>query len=123
MDIDYISFLPSDDINLSHVAELFKALGDETRIRILWSLVDGEMCVNELAEQIAMTKSAVSHQLRELRMTNLVKNRRDGKQIYYSLKNKRIERFLHSVVEFTHSMYLKRECSARTNNIPYIHSG
>lgn len=111
MGINYISFLSPDHIGLSHVAELFKALGDETRIRILWSLMDGEMCVNELADHIMMTKSAVSHQLRELRMVNLVKNRRDGKQIYYSLKNNHTERFLYNINEYANSRAVNKEHS------------
>lgn len=67
------------------LAELFKTFGDPTRIRILYVLSQGELCVNDLADILNMTPSAISHQLRLLKQTRLVKSRRDGKQIYYSL--------------------------------------
>ncbi|MDO4281906.1 MAG: metalloregulator ArsR/SmtB family transcription factor [Peptococcaceae bacterium] len=70
---------------LERLAELFKALGDPTRVRILWALSMHEMCVCELAEALDMTQSAVSHQLRLLRTAKLISNRREGRSIYYSL--------------------------------------
>ena len=67
------------------LAELFKTFGDPTRIRILYVLSRGEVCVNDLAETLNMTASAISHQLRLLKQNRLVKSRRDGKMICYSL--------------------------------------
>lgn len=70
---------------LYDLAELFKVFGDSTRIRILYVLFESEMCVCDIAEVLGMTASAISHQLRVLKQFRLVKSRRDGKTIYYSL--------------------------------------
>jgi ArsR family transcriptional regulator len=70
---------------LYDLAELFKVFGDSTRIRILFVLFESEMCVCDLAEALGMTQSAISHQLRILKQARLVTNRREGKQIIYSL--------------------------------------
>ena len=70
---------------LYDVAELFKVFGDSTRIKILFVLFEQEMCVCDLAESLSMTDSAVSHQLKILKQAHLVKARRDGKQMFYSL--------------------------------------
>lgn len=72
---------------LPMLAGIFKILGDETRIRLLWILMNGEKCVVDLAKAIGMSESAVSHQLKELRLAGLVSSKRDGKRVYYSLKN------------------------------------
>jgi len=74
-----------DEESLYDLAELFKVFGDTTRIRILYVLFEAEMCVCDIAEMLAMTPSAISHQLRLLKQFRLVKSRRDGKTIYYSL--------------------------------------
>ncbi|MCH5153334.1 MAG: helix-turn-helix transcriptional regulator [Clostridiales bacterium] len=74
-----------DENALYDVAELFKIFGDSTRIRILSALAQAEMCVCDIGVVLNMTKSAVSHQLRILRQAKLVKNRRSGKEIFYSL--------------------------------------
>ena len=71
--------------NLYDLAELFKVFGDTTRIRILYVLFEAEMCVCDIAEILNMTQSAISHQLKVLKQAKLVRNRREGKQIYYSL--------------------------------------
>ncbi|WP_379967643.1 ArsR/SmtB family transcription factor [Ectobacillus sp. sgz5001026] len=76
--------MPSDTDQRA-VAELFKVLGDYTRMRILTALMADEMCVCDLACMLSMTQSAISHQLRVLKQAKLVKNRRDGKVVYYSL--------------------------------------
>ena len=78
----------------SDLADLFKVFGDSSRIRILYSLLDDEHCVQELADELAMTQSAVSHQLKILRMNKLVKSRRDGRQIYYSLADDHVSTIL-----------------------------
>ena len=70
---------------LYDLAELFKIFGDSTRIRILYALFEEEMCVCDIAQLLNMTQSAISHQLRLLKQSKLVKNRRDGKIVYYSL--------------------------------------
>ena len=74
-----------DEEKLYDLAELFKAFSDSNRIRILYTLYSSEMCVCDLAEILGMTQSAISHQLKILKQAKLVKNRRDGKQIFYSL--------------------------------------
>ena len=68
-----------------NLADLYKVFGDSTRIKILWALVIQELCVCDLAVLLNLTKSAISHQLRVLRQANLVKPRRDGKEVFYSL--------------------------------------
>ena len=66
------------DEEIADVSDLFRVLGDSTRIKILWALDNNELCVCDIAALIGMTKSAVSHQLRVLKDNNLVKNRREG---------------------------------------------
>jgi DNA-binding transcriptional ArsR family regulator len=73
------------DATARDLAELFKALGDPTRVRILSALAGAEVCVGDLADALAMSQSAVSHQLRYLRETSLVATRRDGKHVFYRL--------------------------------------
>ena len=82
--------MPQDE-KLFDLAEFFKVFGDSTRIRILWALEDREMCVCDIAYLLNMTQSAISHQLRSLKQVNLVKNRREGKVVYYSLKDEHIK--------------------------------
>ncbi len=74
-----------EETTMYDLAELFKNFSDSTRIRILFALFEEEVCVCDLAEALSMTQSAVSHQLRILKQSKLVKSRRDGKCIYYSL--------------------------------------
>ena len=69
----------------THLADLFSALSDPTRLRIISILLDSEMNVGDLASQLAMTESAVSHQLRGLRQLRLVRSRKDGRQVFYAL--------------------------------------
>ena len=76
--------LPDED-ELYDLAELFKVFGDSTRIRILFVLFEAEVCVCDLAQVLNMTQSAISHQLKILKQNHLVKNRREGKSIFYSL--------------------------------------
>ncbi len=72
------------------LSDFFKVLGDSTRMKIIWALDESEMCVCDIAVLLNMTKSAISHQLRALRNADLVKFRRDGKEVFYSLKDKHI---------------------------------
>ena len=84
-----------DNSNIwSDLADLFKVFGDSSRIRILYKLLEDEYCVQDLADTLSMTQSAVSHQLKVLKMNKLVKNRRDGKQIYYSLADDHVSTML-----------------------------
>ena len=76
--------MPDED-ELYDLAELFKVVGDSTRIRILFVLFEAEVCVCDLAEALGMTQSAVSHQLKILKQSKLVKSRREGKSVFYSL--------------------------------------
>ena len=74
-----------DEEMLYDLAELFRIFADSTRIKILYVLFEAEMCVCDIAQVLGMTQSAISHQLRVLKQAKLVKFRRDGKTIYYSL--------------------------------------
>ena len=74
-----------EETELYDLTELFKVFGDSTRIRILFVLFEAEVCVCDLAKVLNMTQSAISHQLRILKQNKLVKNRREGKSIFYSL--------------------------------------
>ena len=84
---------------IQSLAELYKVFGDETRIKILCALFQAESCVCGLAEAIGMTQSAVSHQLRILKQMKLVKNRREGKTVYYSLADAHIQSILNQGME------------------------
>ena len=74
-----------DEEQLLELSELFKVFGDSTRVKILWALDTHEMCTCDIAFALNMTQSAISHQLRVLKQAKLVKNRREGKIVYYSL--------------------------------------
>ena len=76
------------------VADYFKVFGDSTRIRLLHLLLEKEMCVGDIADRLEMTQSAVSHQLRVLRQSELVKYRKEGKTVYYSLDDSHVENVL-----------------------------
>ena len=89
----------SDADLLFDVAELFKIFGDSTRIRILSALLEEELCVCDICSLLSMTKSAVSHQLRILRQTKLVKNRRSGKEVYYSLADDHVASIINLALE------------------------
>ena len=73
------------ETELYDLAELFKVFGDSTRIRILFVLFEAEVCVCDLAQALNMTQSAISHQLKILKQSKLVKSRREGKSVFYSL--------------------------------------
>lgn len=79
-----------DDNQLALLADLYKVFGDSTRIRILYVLSKQEMCVQDIADTLEMTQSAISHQLRVLKQNFLVKNRREGKTIYYALDDEHV---------------------------------
>lgn len=81
--------MPQEE-QLYDLAELFKVFGDSTRVKILWALDSSELCVCDLAALLGMTTSAVSHQLRVLKQARLVRFRKEGKVIYYSLDDEHV---------------------------------
>lgn len=90
--------LPADE-TLYDLAELFKIFGDSTRVKILYALLEGELCVCDIAKLMEVTQSAVSHQLRVLKGSKLVKFRREGKTVYYSLADEHVIRILSQGME------------------------
>jgi ArsR family transcriptional regulator len=90
---------PANIETLYNLSELFKVFGDSTRIRILYALLSGEKCVYHISQFLDMGQSAISHQLRILRAAGLVRPRRDGKTVYYSLDDKHIEQILDAGLE------------------------
>lgn len=92
--VETVSKQMPDDEKLYDLADFFKMFGDSTRIKILWALDKTEMCVCDLAVLLNMTKSAVSHQLKTLRQEKLVKYRREGKNVLYSLLDQHVKDIL-----------------------------
>lgn len=90
--------LPPDEL-LYDLAELFKMFGDSTRVKILYALLESELCVCDLAKLMDVTQSAVSHQLRVLKSGKLVKCRREGKTMFYSLADEHVVRILSQGME------------------------
>ena len=84
---------------IGSLAQIFKALADETRLRILWALEENEMCVCDLAATLGLTESAVSHQLRLLRNLQLVCNRRNGVVLYYRLTDNHVSQLINITLE------------------------
>lgn len=78
------------DVDLSAASDIFRVLGDPTRMKIMWALMQTELCVCDLAAALGMTKSAISHQLGTLKAANMVKARRDGKNVFYSLDDQHV---------------------------------
>ena len=85
--------LPEEEV-LYDLGDFFKILGDSTRIKILSALFQSEMCVCDIAALLGMTQSAISHQLRVLKQGRLVKHRKDGKVVYYSLDDDHIKHII-----------------------------
>lgn len=85
--------MPDEEL-LYDLADLFKTFGDTTRIKILYALMEHELCVADLAEAIGATQSAVSHQLRTLKQSRLVRAKRDGKNVMYSLSDDHVHSML-----------------------------
>lgn len=90
--------MPDED-SIQELANFFKVFGDATRIKILCVLLQSELCVCDLAEVVGMTQSAVSHQLRVLKQMKLVKSRREGKTVFYSLEDGHIQSILNQGME------------------------
>jgi ArsR family transcriptional regulator len=90
---NYSSFIMLlKDHTSNHLADLFSALSDPTRLRIISLLIEGERNVGELAAQLEMTESAISHQLRGLRQLRIVRSRKEGRQVYYALDDDHVAR-------------------------------
>ena len=92
--IESVEKIMPDEELLYDLAELYKVFGDSTRIKILFALYESEMCVCDIAALLNMTQSAISHQLRVLKQSKLVKFRRDGKEVYYALDDEHIFKIL-----------------------------
>lgn len=90
--------MPAEE-DLYDLAELFKIFGDSTRIRILYALFESELCVQDISELLHMTQSAISHQLRVLKQSRLVKYRRQGKCILYSLADGHVRTIINQGLE------------------------
>ena len=90
--------MPDED-QLYDLAEVFKVFGDSTRIKILYVLFEAELCVCDIAQLLNMTQSAISHQLRILKQNRLVKNRRDGKSVFYSLADSHVKTIISQGME------------------------
>lgn len=90
--------LPGED-TLYDLTELFRIFADSTRVRILYVLFESEMCVCDIAALLGMTQSAISHQLRALKNARLVKSRRDGKTVFYSLADEHVKTILDQGIE------------------------
>ena len=90
--------MPGED-TLYDLTELFRTFGDSTRIRILYVLFEAEMCVCDIAALLGMTQSAISHQLKALKIARLVKSRRDGKTVFYSLADDHVKTIIDQGLE------------------------
>ncbi len=90
--------MPDEEV-LYDLAELFKIFGDSTRIKILYVLFESEMCVCDIAQLLNMTQSAISHQLRALKQSKLVKYRREGKTVFYSLADGHVRTIINQGIE------------------------
>jgi len=88
------------------LAETFKALGDPTRVQIVWALTHGELCVTDIANLLSVSASAISHHLRTLRNLRLVKIRRDHRTLFYSLDDEHIEHLLEEGMEHVEDLIL-----------------
>lgn len=90
--------MPPDEI-LYDLAELFKIFGDSTRIKILYALFESELCVCDIAQLLGLTQTAVSHQLRVLKTNKLVRFRKEGKNVFYSLSDDHVRRIINQGME------------------------
>ena len=97
--VEQVNQIMPDEEILYDLAELFKIFGDSTRIKILYVLFEAEMCVCDIAQLLGMTQSAISHQLRALKQSKLVKYRREGKTVFYSLADGHVRTILDQGIE------------------------
>ena len=97
--LDEVHQVIPDDELLCDLADLFKIFADSTRIKILYGLFESEMCVCDIAQLLNMTQSAISHQLRSLKQSKLVKYRREGKTVFYSLADAHVRTIINQGLE------------------------
>lgn len=97
--VERVNQVMPEEEQLFDLAELFKIFGDSTRIRILYVLFESEMCVCDIAQLLGMTQSAISHQLQVLKKSKLVKYRREGKTVFYSLADSHVRTILNQGME------------------------
>ena len=90
--------MPEDDL-FNKLAEFFKILGDTTRAKILFALDQNEMCVCDIANVLGMSKSSISHQLGTLRRMNIVKCRKQGKEVYYTIDDDHVQKLFELGIE------------------------
>lgn len=95
---DTLSKMPEDDL-FNKLAEFFKILGDTTRAKILFALDQNEMCVCDIANVLGMSKSSISHQLGTLRRMNIVKCRKQGKEVYYTIDDDHVQKLFELGIE------------------------
>ncbi len=100
------SEMPARDV-VTRLADLFKVLGDPTRVRILWALSSAELCVCDISALLNMSQSAISHQLRILKQANLVRNRREGRVVYYALDDEHVEQVFQQGLDHVNHMHPK----------------
>ncbi len=100
--IEQVQSLMPDEDTLNGLSDLFRVFGDGTRIRILYVLFEEEVCVCDIAALLGMTQSAVSHQLRILKNAHLIRSRRAGKTVYYSLADEHVRTLLSQGTEHIH---------------------
>jgi ArsR family transcriptional regulator, lead/cadmium/zinc/bismuth-responsive transcriptional repressor len=91
-----------DEIVLADLADFFKVLGDSTRVKILAALIEGEMCVGTLTDILDMNQSAISHQLRILKAARLIRSRKQGKWVFYTLNDSHVEMIYKMGLEHIH---------------------
>lgn len=87
-----------DEETITRLADTFKIFGDNTRIRILWTLFSEELSVSGISDKLQMSQSAISHQLRTLKQARLIKSRREGKNTFYSLDDEHVKRIIEQVL-------------------------
>ncbi len=97
--VERVNRLMPEEEQLFDLAELFKIFGDSTRVKILFVLFESEMCVCDIAQLLGMTQSAISHQLQVLKKSKLVKYRREGKTVFYSLADGHVHTILDQGME------------------------
>lgn len=89
--------VPDTELTLE-LADMFKVFGDNTRIRILWTLFDKELCVYDIAGRLDMSQSAISHQLKTLKQARLIKSRREGKNAFYSIDDDHVKKIIEQMI-------------------------
>lgn len=97
--VDKVRLAMPEEDELYDLSDFFKVLGDSTRAKIIWALDESEMCVCDIAVLLNMTKSAISHQLKSLRAANLVKYRKEGKVVFYSLTDDHVKEIFEKGLE------------------------